>query len=143
MSKNKKNYQITSQTYVPIGVTTLSRLKAAPYVLSEEEMQGLYAVTDLVHHNVLTRLVTQYPMLSKTDIRYSCLVILGYTNTEICKILNVSPSAFEKWTKRMKDKIGDDSINIHQFLRNSLYTKKIIRVSKISQRPTSNPLASQ
>ncbi len=106
------------------GLAIVSRLQEAPYLIEKEDMKSIFAVTNQMHKNVLLRLASQYPLLSRIDLSYCCLVFLGFTNAEICTILNVTESAISKWLDRMSYKTSRKRESIYKFLYDFLFAKK-------------------
>ncbi len=127
MAENKALQQEIAQytsTQAEKGLAIIHRLREAPYSVEKEEMKSILAVTNQVHQDVLLRLAAKYPLLTRIDLQYCCLVFLGFTNAQICTILYVTESAISKWLDRMSVKTSHKRETIYHFLHDFLFSPK-------------------
>lgn len=88
-------------------------------VISEEDWADIVQIVDSSYNGFATRLMNEYPLLTKKDVRFCCLVKINVTLKDLSDIYCVSKSAITKKKFRIKvEKIGfmDGDKSLDDFL---------------------------
>ena len=87
--------------------------------LEEEDWEELLSEIDLVSFDFTTRLVDRYDALVDNDIRFCCLIKLGFKFSEIALILGCSVDAVYKKEKSILRRMDmEHTIRLKEILRN-------------------------
>ena len=75
--------------------------------------QDVIENVNTLHHHFIHRLATKYPSLTRDDILFCSLLLLGSETAEIAAILQIKPESINKRRFRLRKKMGlahDDSL---------------------------------
>jgi DNA-binding CsgD family transcriptional regulator len=84
---------------------------------SEEEWELFLASFREVHREFLDQLQQTYPTITKSEIRFACLMKMNLSAKEMAALLNVTPDGIKKARYRLRKKmeLGSD-VDIQEFL---------------------------
>lgn len=86
---------------------------------TEEGWNNFITSYSKINSNFLNTLLTDYPQLSKSDIRICLLFRLKFSYKEIANLLNITPDTVKKYRYRIRRKLAlPKELTIDQFLEN-------------------------
>ncbi len=84
---------------------------------SDKEWINFNRHFDQVHQGFLTRLKSEYPVLTSNDLRLSAMMKLNLSSKEVAAILNITPESVKKARYRLRKKLGlPEESDLHSFL---------------------------
>ena len=72
------------------------------FELKESEWDEFVKIIDKVYDNFISRLTTQYPTLTKSDIQICCLTKQGFSNQVISILMNLQTNSYARRKSRIK-----------------------------------------
>ena len=85
----------------------LVRLNKEKNRLQEEDWEELLLMVDIVSPDFSCHLLEVHPLFSKNDLRFCCLIKLGYSLSDLCILLGVQEEAISKRKARMRKHIDE------------------------------------
>ncbi len=128
-----KNEMLNSMTSMLDKIDTQGEAKNADLVRNvkrtitqninlDEQWEDFKVHFEEVHSNFFKKLITDYPVLSKTDLRLCAYLLINLDAKEIAQISNISPDSVRKRKQRLREKLNlskdqDIRILLHQYER--------------------------
>ena len=72
------------------------------FELKENEWDEFVKIIDKVYDNFISRLTTQYPTLTKSDLQICCLTKQGFSNQVISILMNLQTNSYARRKSRIK-----------------------------------------
>ena len=85
----------------------LVRLDKEKKRLREEDWKELLLMVDIASQDFSRRLLEVHPRFSENDLRFCCLIKLGYSLSDLCILLGVQEEAISKRKTRMRKHIDE------------------------------------
>ena len=83
----------------------LVRLNKEKWILQPMDWEELYVMLNTFSQNFLKRLKSSYSQMTETDCHIACLIRLGYTQTDLAKLLGVEEETVKKSKQRLRMRI--------------------------------------
>jgi tetratricopeptide (TPR) repeat protein len=84
---------------------------------SDKEWINFNRHFDQVHQGFLSRLKSDFPVLTSNDLRLSAMLKLNLTSKEVASIMNISPESVKKARYRLRKKLDlPDESDLHTFM---------------------------
>lgn len=128
-----KNEMLNSMTSMLDKIDTQGEAKNADLVRNvkrtitqninlDEQWEDFKVHFEEVHSNFFKKLITDYPVLSKTDLRLCAYLLINLDAKEIAQISNISPDSVRKRKQRLREKLNlskdqDIRILLHHYER--------------------------
>lgn len=86
----------------------LVRLDKEKKRLQEDDWEELLLMMNQIFQDFSHHLLEAHPRLSENDLRFCCLIKLGYSLSDLCILLGVQEEAISKRKARMRKHINED-----------------------------------
>lgn len=89
----------------PISFALLVRMKKEEEPLCDNDWDELFAITDFLYQNFVTRLLSSYPNLKLDDLKLCCLAKQKFTDEQIASFLNIQKNSVVRKKERFMTKL--------------------------------------
>ena len=100
----------------------LVRLKRKLFYLTDDDWEELVVMVDVIFNQFSERLMEKHPGLTKDDLRYCCLIKLGYSISEISVMMAIQPTTVSTRKQRIKKHLDISTVqnteNMENYIKN-------------------------
>lgn len=106
---NQNNNKLLQDINLTIHKQTL--LKEEDWIMLKEKINYIYP-------DFTNRIIQDFPLLTKDDLRIIILLRIGITHEDIARLCNIQLSSFRKRRMRLKQKMNIECKSISTFIQN-------------------------
>ena len=91
--------------------------------MTDDDWEELVVMVDVIFNQFSERLMEKHPGLTKDDLRYCCLIKLGYSISEISTMMAIQPTTVSTRKQRIKKHLDISTVQNTESMEK--YIKKI------------------
>ena len=100
----------------------LVRLKRKLFYLTDEDWEEMIVMIDVLFSRFSEKLMKKHPGLTKDDLRYCCLIKLGYSISEISVMMAIQPTTVSTRKQRIKKHLDISTVQSTENMENYIKT---------------------
>lgn len=96
----------------------LVRLNRKLFYLTDDDWEELVVMVDVIFNQFTERLMGKHPGLTKDDLRYCCLIKLGYSISDIAAMMAIQPTTVSTRKQRIKKHLDISTVQNTESMEN-------------------------